>query len=210
MPKKRVKQPWEKSAKLLRKENNRGLPKEVILIVCEGTNTEPIYFKNYEREISSVNIEIRGTGRSTLSIVKRAIELKEEAIKNKDIIDQIWCVFDRDDHSADSFQSAFTLAKQHSIKIAYSIECFELWYILHFEFLNCAISRTQYNRKISKYIGQKYNKSLDLFNKLMPHQKIAIKNAKRLLKIYEHEDNYKNNPSTTVFQLVKELNKYIT
>ncbi|WP_144513380.1 RloB domain-containing protein [Bacillus sp. FJAT-22090] len=47
---------------------------------------------------------------------------------------------------------------EHKIQLAYSIESFELWYILHFEFLNVALDRNQYINKLKRYLG-KYEKN---------------------------------------------------
>src|SRR5688572_11689147 len=101
------------------------------LIVCEGERTEPNYFLSFRVPRDVIQVEIHGTGYNTVSLVRKAIELKA-----KGEYDQAWCVFDRDSFSVESFNAAIKLAKQHRIKVAYSNEAFELWYLLHFDFLN--------------------------------------------------------------------------
>jgi hypothetical protein len=43
--------------------------------------------------------------------------------------DEIWCIFDRDDHN--SFDEATQAAAKAGIQIAVSNPCFELWLVLH-------------------------------------------------------------------------------
>jgi hypothetical protein len=81
-------------------------------------------------------IDIHGIGDNTIRIVEEAIRLKE-----KDNYDQVWCVFDRDSFPPNRFNAAFILAGENSIKIAYSNEAFELWYLLHFNYYDSAMSR---------------------------------------------------------------------
>ncbi len=107
---------------------------ERFLIVCEGAKTEPNYFQSFR--VPKEVIDIHGIGDNTIRIVEEAIRLKE-----KDNYDQVWCVFDRDSFPPNRFNAAFILAGENSIKIAYSNEAFELWYLLHFNYYDSAMSR---------------------------------------------------------------------
>jgi hypothetical protein len=100
------------------------------LIVCEGEKTEPNYFRNF-RVPGKVYCDVRGFGYNTVSLVRKTIELREQ-----DEYDQVWCVFDRDSFPAQDFNNAIALADRNSIRVAYSNEAFELWYLLHFNFYN--------------------------------------------------------------------------
>lgn len=177
---------------------------ERFLIVCEGEKTEPNYFKSFRvpRDV----IDVRGIGDNTIRIVEEAIRLKE-----KDSYDQVWCVFDRDSFPSDRFNAAFILSEENDIKIAYSNEAFELWYLLHFNYYDSAISRKQYGDKLSELLGYKYEKnSNSIYDDLLDKQPDAIRNAKKLLLNYNPENPEKDNPSTKVHCLVIELNKFIS
>jgi hypothetical protein len=52
------------------------LEKPTILIVCEGKNTEPSYFRQFK--LSTATIKPIGEGYNTVSLVNRAIQLSEE------------------------------------------------------------------------------------------------------------------------------------
>ena len=111
--------------------------RERFLIVCEGERTEPNYFRCFRVPKSIIEIDVRGLGYNTVSLVKKAIDLR-----NQDSYDQVWCVFDRDSWPAQNFNDALSLAKREKIKVAYSNEAFEIWYLLHFNYHTTAITRS--------------------------------------------------------------------
>lgn len=183
------------------------LPRKTFLIVCEGTKTEPNYFRSFE--VLSAKVEIRGTGRNTLSLVHYAEQILDERDEE---FDEVWLVFDKDSFSSVSFNNAVFFCQAHhdkGFRVAYSNEAFELWYLLHFELITKPISRFNYNAMLSKRMKTYYKKNLpNMYQQLLPRQPLAIENAKLL---YEKRSNSpaKDNPSTTVFQLVEELNSHL-
>lgn len=188
-----------------RKRTKRNV-KPRILIVCEGERTEPNYFRCF----LGANIKVEGFGMNTDTLVKKAIELKE---KEEEPFDQIWCVFDRDDFPSRNFNKAFQLAKNNGINIAYSNEAFELWYLLHMNYLDAGISRGAYITKLNQIMVKdslQYQKnSKFMYAYLLEHQGKAIKHARKLNSPYSPSDPEKDKPSTTVVDLVVELNKWI-
>jgi serine/threonine protein phosphatase PrpC len=187
-----------------RKVNIRNV-KSRFLIVCEGEKTEPNYFKSFR--VPKKVVDVHGLGENPSKLVKSAKELNDQ----DGDYDQVWLVFDRDSWTPQDFNSAISSAKSAGFKIAYSNEAFELWYILHFEYLNTPTSRQDYGAKLTKLLGRKYEKnSENMYNQLLNKQHSAIENAKRLLKQYSRHNPEKDNPATTVHLLVKELNKFIS
>ncbi|MDM8548698.1 RloB family protein [Desulfobacterales bacterium HSG2] len=186
------------------RRGNFRYPKKRILIVCEGARTGPYYFKGFK--ITSVQVNIRGKGMNTDSLVEEAIRLNREAEKEKVPYDSVWCVFDRNSFPLQNFTRAFQIAENHNIKVAYSNEAFELWYLLHFHYYDAALSRSQYKGRLSRLLGKKYEKnSKTMYDDLLDKQQDAIKNAEKLLKKHFRKEN----PSTTVHLLVEELNQYV-
>lgn len=200
-----------------RKPNTRKI-RQTFLIVCEGTETEPNYFESFKSFLAGVDVivDVRGEGRVTLGLVNRAIDIKNK--NRNDPYDQVWCVLDRDDNPKQSFYEALQLAKKEGIQMAYSVESFEIWYILHFQYRNTALSRSECEKILTDLLRkhkllnekEKYTKnSKDMYKKLEQFQQDAIRNATQLLQ--EHSDAntkpYDANPSTTVHELVKELNQ---
>lgn len=75
-------------------------------------------------------------------------------IKKKDtpLFDRIWVVFDKNSFPPDNYNRAVDLAEKNGFGCACSNEAFELWYLLHFVFFDTAISRDQYQVKLSKRV----------------------------------------------------------
>jgi hypothetical protein len=179
--------------------------KQQFLIVCEGKKTEPYYFKSFRVPKAVVSIE--GAAGDPTRLVNSAYKLS-----NEDEYDQVWCVFDRDvgAWTAQNFNNALQNAKNYGFHVAYSNECFELWYILHFEFLNTGLPRSDYEDKLSELLGTKYQKNdPTIYKQLLEKQPIAIKYARKLLNSYDPLDPERDNPSTTVHLLVQALNMFI-
>jgi len=200
---------WKKKHALKRKRvGSRGLPKERFLILCEGEKTEPNYFDAFK--VKSATVKVRGKGMNTDSLVEEAIVLKKQAKRDKNPYEQVWCVFDRDSFPPGNFNRALQIAKNNDIHAAYSNEAFELWYILHFDYIDSAISRADYQSCLTEKIGHEYKKnSVTMYEELLDKQPTAIHNAERLLSSYPYPNPAQDNPSTTVHELVQELNKYL-
>ncbi|MBE9116946.1 RloB domain-containing protein [Lusitaniella coriacea LEGE 07157] len=206
-----------------RKVKNRNTRKR-FLIVCEGEATEPNYFYGLRNYIdrAQVTLDIEPAGRVTLSLVQKALELKEEDGE----YDRVWCVFDRDfkaeNNNQQNFNEAIQLAFKNDIKLAISNDAFELWYLLHYEYYSSTTHRSDLKKMLSdkKRLGEKYKKNdEDMYEKLKDRQNQAIKNAEKLWNSYEKEvaetnrarkltQKHNSNPSTTVHLLVKELKQY--
>jgi len=173
-----------------------------ILIVCEGTKTEPQYFKQFR--VPGLKIQVEGTGKNTVSLVEHALQYRKD--HEEENYDQVWCVFDKDDFPVADFEKAIRLARKNKMCVAYSNQAFELWYILHFEYLNTSMDQKSYIKKLNDYLETEYKKNDDhMYHRLRCKSDIAIKNAERLMKEYHPSHPGSNDPSTTVYELVKVL-----
>lgn len=195
-----------------RKVNTRNVSVS-FLIVCEGTNTEPKYFealiKDRYSDVREVRIE--GEGRGTVSLIKQTITIRDKSGKE---FDRVWAVFDKDDFS--DFNDAIKLAKKNKIHCAWSNESFELWYYLHFQYLDAGVSRSQYIDMIEREIqnkttdsAYKYKKKDENIYSLLQtygNEMLAIRHAKKLQSAYKNTDYATHKPCTTVHLLVEELN----
>lgn len=198
------------------RDNKTGKKEQlpIILIVCEGERTEPNYFDQFE--VTNITIDPRGIGDNTIRLVKYAIN---ESKRND--YDQVWCVFDKDSFPKDNFNNAVQLAQNNDFGIAYSNESFELWYILHFEYLNSQITRDQYIKKLNNIFKSKKDEGFpdsykkndpNIYRILKPYQHVAQKNAQNLSNNYESElipSSATQCPVTYVYKLVEELNRWI-
>lgn len=204
--------------------NERTAPalveKPTILIVCEGENTEPSYFRQFR--LSSATIKPVGEGYNTVSLVNRAVQLASEGK-----YEQVWCVFDKDDFPDNDFNEAIRLATANGFGVAYSNQAFEYWVILHFDdHQGGGMHRNTYNDKInsllkpfklvydgerSKIITEALFELLDgIDEKTKKERKVlAIERAERNYSQFDHDNHAVKESSTTVFRLVRELLKYV-
>lgn len=188
-----------------------------ILIVCEGEKTEPDYFKKFKTIANSnfsYDVETYGGGLNTIGLVNKAIELRR---KVQIPYDAVWAVFDKDDFPSHDFDNAITMAGVNNIGVAWSNEAFELWYLLHFQYRNTAMSRDDYKRAISdavnaqkapkdkKYVYRKNDEENYTIMTTYGSLDDAIRNATKLCEQFKGYEYHSYNPCTTVHKLVLQL-----
>ena len=185
--------------------------KQSFLIVCEGEKTEPDYFKAFR--MTAATIKAVGQAMNTMTLVNKAISIREADQKRKRVYDQCWVVFDKDDFPAKDFNQAIQLAEKNGFHVAYSNQAFEYWFLLHFNLYTGAIHRNQYKDMLTKLTGMPYSKSEGygavMYNFLLSRQQQAISNAETVLAEISHGNPAEEESSTTVHRLVWELNKYL-
>ena len=116
----------------LRRRGPKREPYDRVLIVCEGSKTEPSYFRSLvdRYRLSTANVEITGSGSDPRALVKTAKKLRDDEKRWGDRYDTVYCVFDRDEHT--HFNTASNEALSANLKLARSWPCFEFWLLLHF------------------------------------------------------------------------------
>ncbi len=193
--------------------------KKLFLIVCEGKNTEPRYFEAFPVPTNTVITE-GGRGSKT-ALVDYTL-----SIRGKYPGREIWCVFDFDYHpdeattQPEDFNNAIKKAVANELKVAWSNDAFELWFVLHYQRIENALTRKEINQILKeKWELQSFDKESkrDEFCKghyrrhggtLSKMQHHAIKNARELHQSYGGRENFAHQiPCTTVYLLVVELNK---
>ena len=223
MPKKVGTEKWRKK----RKQDNLEKKEFRYYIFCEGKQTEPNYFEGFKRLIEedpiykdTVLVEIEPCEAETLRVIGKAEEyVRREELKKG----QIWCVYDKDSFPKADFNAveerAKSLNKQNpdlQYHAAWSNECIEIWFILHFENYVSNNHRTEYvrflNNKFKELKIGKYEKNLpDIFDILIKYgnPKLAIRYAKRIIKENAGKSSAMIAPGTKVYELVEELSKYL-
>ena len=195
-------------------DDSQAMP--IMLIVCEGSETEPIYFNAVAKRLRLAAIEVRGArGSAPMTVVRDAvdsmIQRKTDANKSASIApyDEVWCVFDVDQHP--KLKDAIAFADKYQIEVALSNPCFEFWLLLHFErFAKTNQSRKQIRRELNRHIP-KYCKSGDYSTLFLPGLEIAVKNAADIwvaqwrTRAPTPLDTLEKNPSTLVHRLIASL-----
>ena len=185
--------------------------KQSFLIVCEGEKTEPDYFKAFR--MTAATVKAVGQAMNTMTLVSKAISIRDADKKRKKSYDQCWVVFDKDDFPAKDFNQAIQFAEKNGFRVAYSNQAFEYWFLLHYNLYTGAIHRSQYKDMLTKLTGMPYSKSdgygAVMYNLLLSRQQQAINNAETVLAEISHGNPAEEESSTTVQRLVVELNKYL-
>ncbi len=204
-----------------RRDRRRMIQPEYHLIITEGTETEPPYFnamsavinKNYRDRIK---IKVEGKGDNTLSLYSKA---KTFASKSANVYRHVWVVYDTDDFPAQHIDETARLCNTDSngettYHAIWSNQCVELWFLLHFSFMQSNLHRKEYWPKLTeilKSIGEgEYRKNRDdMYRILYPYMNDAISNAKKLEKINRGKAPSKSAPGTMIHTLVEKLKPYL-
>ncbi len=201
----------ERSKASLRRHRALRDSYEVVLIVCEGSKTEPRYFCELRDDLGLNNLNVVVTGESGSdpdSVVQFAIRTAKEDRG----YDCLYCVFDRDQHA--SYQAAIDRARNARIGIPVntitSVPCFEYWLLLHFTYTDRAFAGAG-NRspcdeviaELRRYLPDYAKADHGIYMQTKENFDSAITHAKRAHAAAEA--NGTENPSTLVFKLVEYL-----
>ena len=223
MPKKAGMERWKKE----RRKEYLEQKKYRYYIFCEGEQTEPQYFNGFKKLIEEnpiykdmVLIEIEPCAAETMRVIGKA---EKYVAKNRIEKGQIWCVYDKDSFPASDFNGVVQRAEKLNqdnpelqYHCAWSNECIEYWFMLHFAYYTANNHRTEYisflNDKFRELELGKYQKNMkDIFDILMEkgNPKLAVRYAKRIIKENEGKTPTEIAPGTKVYELVEELGKYL-
>jgi hypothetical protein len=199
----------------LRRYPGSRMPRARILIVCEGEETEPNYFRAFRRHLrlTSVEVEVEGKhcGSAPISVVEFAIRRKDQRAieaRQSDYLaeyDEVWCVIDVENPSHNtSFDKAIRRASSSGLRLAVSNPAFEFWYLLHYEDTSRAFaSGNEVKRALALHVPD-YTESKDMFAELYELTDTAIERSERVLEKHPNGEPFPN-PSTLVFKLVRRL-----
>ena len=136
-------QAHERSHREREKTKGRKQLYERILIICEGSKTEPNYFNEIRQFLRLAEVFIKVTNCPTGTTPLQVVLYLEEVLKKSNNFDRGYCVFDRDEHPeyANAIAKAAALRRKFKndenkpivIEAIYSNPCFELWILSHFD-----------------------------------------------------------------------------
>jgi len=192
--------------------------KRTVLIVGEGQQTEPNYFREFRLESTvserfSVTVK-KGHGRSPEAVVAEALRYKEQAENRGEYYDEVWCVLDVEGlDKRESLERAIVAARQNDIVLCLSNPCFEVWLLAHFvresrAHNGCDSVIERLNTHWRRRCRQDYRKNDEqVYARISNLTADAIDNA-RLVRETDHRDipnTADANSSTEVYRLVSHL-----
>jgi hypothetical protein len=199
-----------KRSRPLRRRKAQLEPRPRLLIICEGKVTEPSYFKGLiqAEQIRLIEVVVDNEGGTPKTLVERAVSRikasKRQAKGARDQnlkYDEIWCVFDVDEHP--KLMDALQQAKAQGISITISNPCFELWLLLHFTYHSAWIDRHAVQNACREHLKD-FDKYIN-FSEVSNYIEVAILRAEQLEKWQETRGCSGENPSTTVHRLVQHI-----
>ena len=122
----------ERSVPSLQRKLGKRSQNPRVLIVCEGSKTEPYYFRALQDELKLISVRICASdfGTDPMSVVRFALSEWDKDGYDRDY-DRMYCVFDKDSH--ETYQEALKKInfenKQNKLPIygVPSVPCFEYW-----------------------------------------------------------------------------------
>lgn len=202
-----------RSAGELRRRSRGFVELKRTLIVCEGSKTEPQYFKSLIAWLGLRATSVLVIGEECESAPISVFEYADAKYREDGPFDEVFCVFDRDRHP--SFDRACSAISNHSSKAFRAVvsnPCFEYWVLLHFRYTRAPFVAQGGNSpgdmviKAVKDVWPDYAKSRqDVFSTLNRNGKLqqAFVNAKRAR--MDATATGEHNPSTNVDFLVEHL-----
>ena len=213
--------PKERQKKQLERQQGRRASYDRILIVSEGSKTEPNYFREIREayRLHTANVEVRPSelGTAPIRVVQYAKELFENGDRHKNIqrraFEKVYAVFDRDDH--DSYHDALARAasldgkfrndvKQPVVFQAIaSVPSFELWLLLHYEDIQAPLHRDEVMRRLKRHIPGYDKGACNAFAMTKDHLAVAAQRAEALAERFSAHTAPE--PFTAIVELVKLL-----
>lgn len=206
---------------LLRRKAQRQ-PAERLLIVCEGSKTEPLYLGEIRQQLRlpSANVQVQPAayGTEPLRIVEYAERLFIEGQRALGIhartFDRVVVVFDRDEHH--TYHAALQrvaalngrLENDERVKVPFeavvSVPCFELWLLLHFEDVFAPLHRDEAIVRLRGYLAGYAKGHGSHWAVTRERLEVATARAEELLAAgHAAEDG--TQPYTNVHELVRRL-----
>ena len=193
----------------LSRSDSRFEPRPIFYIFCEGKKTEPNYFRALKQSLSpesNINVKFPSPGAVAHKIANKAVEFKnrhsqlKRAASSLNQNDQVWAVFDRDNHP--NFDEAVRLCLENDIPIGLSNPCFEVWLILHLEDYGAIENSKKVKKHYCELIQNKTKwEKKNHYHKLVECVETAESRAMKLLKLRHQEGKVFGKPSTTVGKL---------
>jgi len=210
--------PRERQARQLARKQGQRAIYERVLIVCEGSRTEPLYFRALRAHyrLHAANVEVRPSeyGTSPLQVVEYARALFERGDPHARIkpraFERVYAVFDRDEHA--SYHEALRLAESLDGKLRSdekraarfeaiaSVPNFELWLLLHFEEILAPLHRDEVIARLRQHLPDYEKGTGGHFNATRHRLPDALERARWLAE--RHSRNDGNAPYTDIAPLI--------
>jgi hypothetical protein len=208
-------------ARNLRRRSPSVNSRDRILIVSEGTKTEPNYINEIRVNfrLSTANVQVIPSALGTEPI--QVVQYAEDLFRNGDAcrsveprsFDRVIAVFDRDDHQ--TYHAALSKAEALDARLVNdigkripfiaiaSVPCFELWLLLHYENIQAPIHRDVVYSRLQAYLPNYDKGQYGVWAATNSNLSAAIENA--LLRVAATDKYNGLEPYTDIHVLISYL-----
>lgn len=197
--------------RLERKEKKQD-DKSILLLICEG-KTEEVYFKDLRKELrdSRLNIlPIDAEGTDPETLFKEAKKYMKRENVNIKKGDHVWIIFDKDKNTDHNVRQIIEKAKPQSFELGFSNPSFELWFLLHFEYITHRIDNNDLLDRLNVFIPN-YEKGCSYIDKLFSNMDDASKRGFDLIAYHSADDKNlyedESNPITHLCEVIDFIKK---
>jgi hypothetical protein len=214
-------QPKERQRRQLERKIGRRPGFDRLLIVSEGSRTEPGYFREIiaDHRLPSAHVVVRPSllGTQPLQVVDYAEQLFVHGDAHRrlapKIHDRVYVVFDRDEHP--TFHEALARARALDGRLRNDLKrsvtfvavpsrpCFEFWLLLHFEDVRHLMPRDELTQRLKRHIPGYTKGHTGLYAATKPRLPTAIDRARALAARVDLADD--TEPYTGLVDLVELL-----
>jgi len=178
-------------------------PKTKVFLFCEGKVTENLYFQRLLKTKSNAALEVCRAGGVPRTLFDAANSKLKEVNKSGQPDDQVWLVFDCDEHP----KVYEVLSADNDIVVGYSNPCFEVWLLYHFADHHAPDERGIVKKKLADITEAYCAKKQALLDPepFMPRVKDAVLRSESGLNDRKVEGAELGNPCSTMVDI---LNKF--
>lgn len=181
-----------------------------LLVFTEGEKTEEGYLIHWWRaHRDQVTVTIDDFHGGPLPLVDRAAaakraEASEERRGRGRSHDEVWCVFDRDEHP--NVPQALEKAGANGIGVALSNPCIELWFLLHFGGQTAHLERDDAQSRSKTLLGCEKTLTPKALAELEARYEEARARAHKLDEKHAGDDSSRHsNPSSNMWELIERI-----
>ncbi|GMU47464.1 MAG: hypothetical protein AMXMBFR26_22460 [Porticoccaceae bacterium] len=215
--------PKERQRKQLERKRGRRASYDRILIVSEGSRTEPNYFREiraaHRLHTANVVVQPSDLGTEPIQVVQYARSLFENGDRHGQIqpraFEQVYAVFDRDGHRTyfDALRSAEYLdgklrndnKQPVRFRAIPSVPSFELWLLLHYEDIQAPIHRDEVMQRLKRHMPGYEKGAGSVFARTRDQLATATRRAQALVSRFSAYDD--REPYTAIGELVTLLTR---
>jgi hypothetical protein len=189
----------------------------LIVIYCEGQNTEPSYIKKFSADVGTalIEVELIGGAGALTTIVSKSLGRRKALLTAAQKASansfesrfEVWAVFDADNNSSGAIKDARNRLRDGGVGVAFSNPCFEIWILMHYQEVDGPLTHHKAQGLLSKCMpSYNHGRGAEIdYEKIREFYFDALKRARAAERRRLEERLPEGNPYTGVFKLTESI-----